>query len=131
MGDAVANRTADIDWRGIRDLVASHTDPRATDRELLRQFAEKRDESAFVGLFRRHCAMVLATGRRVLGNTHDAEDVCQAAFLVLARKAASQRWQPSIAQWLHKTAHQMALRVRRSAERRMRREQRIASRSPG
>ena len=59
--------------------------------------------------------MVLATGRRVLGNAHDAEDVCQAAFLLLAQKASSQCWQTSVASWLHKTAHLLALKARTAA----------------
>src|SRR5438128_387118 len=66
--------------------------------------------------------MVLAVARRVLGNAHDAEDVCQAAFLLLARKAGAQRWQASVASWLYKAAHQLALKLRTAAMRRTRRE---------
>jgi RNA polymerase sigma factor (sigma-70 family) len=75
--------------------------------------------------------MVLAAGRRILGDAHDAEDVCQAAFLLLARKAASPRWQSSVANWLYQTAHLLALKVRTAAARRARREGGVAPRSPG
>ena len=61
-------------------------------------------------------AMVLASARRVLGDAHAAEDVCQAAFLLLARKAGSGRWQPSVAGWLYRTAHHLALKARTAIE---------------
>jgi RNA polymerase sigma factor (sigma-70 family) len=100
-----------------------------SDRELLSRFANHQDEAAFDTLFHRHGAMVLATARRVMGNAHDAEDVCQAAFLLLAKKAATNRWQPSIAPWLHRTAHLLALKARTAAARRTRREGRAAAES--
>src|SRR6478752_900210 len=83
-----------------------------TDRDLIRRFAADRDEAAFEALFRRHGPMVLAAARRVLGNAHDAEDVCQATFLLLAKKAGTEKWRPSVAPWLHRTAHLMALKAR-------------------
>src|SRR4051794_15092084 len=81
-------------------LAARDPDPGATDRDLLRRYADARDPAAFEALVRRHAALVLATGRRVLGDPHGAEDVCQAAFALLARKAGSCRWGPSVAGWL-------------------------------
>ena len=118
-----------IDRQRIHRLIAKESDPGASDRELLRRFADTHDEAAFEALVRRHAAMVLAAGRRTLGNAHDAEDVCQAAFLLLARKAPSHTWQPSVASWLHKTAHYLALKARTAAARRAHREGR-SPRSP-
>src|SRR5881392_1357967 len=69
----------------------------ATDRELLRRFADDGDQDAFAALVRRHTGLVLGVCRRALTNAQDAEDACQATFLILARKAGSGRWQPSIA----------------------------------
>jgi RNA polymerase sigma factor (sigma-70 family) len=129
-GVAMLKAALHLDRGLIHDLIGKHNAAAVTDRELLRRFAERHDEAAFDTLFRRHAAMVLAAGRRALGNTHDAEDVCQAAFLVLARKAASQHWQPSIAHWLHKTAYQLALKVRTAAARRACREGKHAPRPP-
>jgi RNA polymerase sigma factor (sigma-70 family) len=126
----MAKGTADAVRRHIHGFAARHHDSRATDRELLERFAAQRDEAAFEALFRRHAAMVLAAGRRVLGNAHDAEDVCQAAFLLLAQKASSQRWQTSVASWLHKAAHLLALKAQTAATRRARREANAAPRSP-
>src|SRR5262245_26837791 len=70
--------------------------------------------------------MVLGVCRRVLANTQDAEDACQAAFVVLARKAAAINWQPSIANWLYWTARRVARNARIASERRARREGRGA-----
>jgi RNA polymerase sigma factor (sigma-70 family) len=82
------------------------------DRQLLDHFARERDEAAFACLVRRHGALVLGVSRRVLQQEQDAEDVFQASFLILARKAASRRWQPSIAGWLYCVAYRLAVRAR-------------------
>src|SRR4051794_27210404 len=73
----------------------------ATDGELLERFVRRRDEGAFTVLVRRHGPLVLGTAGRVLGDRHDAEDVFQAAFLVLARRAAALDRGGSVASWLY------------------------------
>jgi RNA polymerase sigma factor (sigma-70 family) len=110
--------------------MARQIDAGAADRDLLTRFAGGKDEAAFAALVRRHGAMVLAAARRVLGNAHDAEDVCQATFLLLAKKASSSRWGISVAPWLHRTAHLLALKARTAAARRARREGRAARPEP-
>ncbi len=60
----------------------------------------------------RHGPMVLEVGRRVLGNAHDAEDVLQATFLTLVRKAGSIGKRESLSSWLYKVAYRIALRCR-------------------
>jgi len=97
-----------------------------SDRELLRRFAAGDDQAAFAALVRRHGPLVLGVCRRVLPNLQDAEDACQATFLVLAKKAESNRWQPSIANWLYATARKVAANARIAARRRARRESRAA-----
>jgi RNA polymerase sigma factor (sigma-70 family) len=67
---------------------------------------------------------VLGVGRRVLGDAQQAEDVFQATWLVLARKAASLRRPDTLAAWLHGTARRLALRCRRADARRRQRETR-------
>ncbi|HEV3384790.1 MAG TPA: sigma factor [Gemmata sp.] len=58
-----------------------------TDGDLLRRYADCRDETAFAELVRRNGPIVLQTCRSVLGNAAAAEDAFQAVFLDLARKA--------------------------------------------
>ncbi len=112
----------------LRHIVTGQPAGGLSDRELLRRFAAGRDEGAFAALVRRHGPMVLATCRRVLHDAHDAEDVFQAAFLALARKAPSPGWQESVAGWLHLIAYRLALKVRAEGERRAIGEPRVTPR---
>jgi RNA polymerase sigma factor (sigma-70 family) len=92
-----------------------------TDGQLLECFLARRDEDAFEALLRRHGPMVLGVCRRVLRNTHDAEDAFQATFLIFVRKATAIRERESVASWLHRAAFRAALEAdaarRRSRER--------------
>jgi NAD-dependent oxidoreductase involved in siderophore biosynthesis len=57
-----------------------------SDGQLLDRFVAQREEGSLEALVRRHGPMVWGVCRRVLRDHHDAEDACQATFLVLARK---------------------------------------------
>src|SRR5438132_1308121 len=92
----------------VRMLAAVHAFRDLTDRELLDRFVAMKDEAAFTVLIERHGPMLLGVCRRALGNHHDAEDGCQAAFLVLARRAASIRKGTSLSSWLHGVACRVA-----------------------
>jgi RNA polymerase sigma factor (sigma-70 family) len=106
--------------RHIRRLAEVHLLQEATDRHLLERFTRSRDEGAFAELVRRHGPMVLAACRRVLRQEQDAEDVFQAAFLVLARKAGSIHDGASVGGWLYQVARRQALRLRAARDRRRR-----------
>ncbi len=92
------------------------------DRELLRRFAQTREDAVFALLLQRHGPMVLGLARRVVGDWQLAEDVFQATFLLLARKVHTIRRPESLSCWLHGVAFRLALRARRSRERRRERE---------
>ncbi len=95
-----------------------------TDGQLLACFIEQRDEAAFAALVKRHGPMVWGVCRRLLPH-HDAEDVFQATFLVLVRKATSIRPREMLANWLYGVAHHTALHSRRTATRRRTRERQV------
>src|SRR4051812_48455219 len=82
------------------------------DRDLLGRFVADRDADAFAELVRRHGAMVRGVCRRTLGNTADADDACQAAFLILARRAASVRRADAVGSWLYCVARRVAWKAR-------------------
>ncbi len=107
----------------IRRLAAMQTGRGSNDGALLERFVDAADEVAFTLLVERHGAMVFGVCQRVLGNTHDAEDACQATFLVLARKASSLRKRSALGSWLHGIAFRISANLKRQLARRQRREQ--------
>jgi RNA polymerase sigma factor (sigma-70 family) len=106
----------------IRKVAAVHSDRGLSDHDLLERFVGVRDEAAFTALIERHGPMVLGVCRRALSNSHDAEDACQATFLVLARKAASVRKRTSLSSWVHGVACRVAASLKRDHARRRARE---------
>lgn len=94
------------------------------DTELLARYAARRDESAFADLVRRHLDHVYATALRLVGgDAHLAEDVAQAVFTDLARKAGSLRDCPALSGWLHTSARFAVAKLVRTEQRRRQREQ--------
>jgi RNA polymerase sigma factor (sigma-70 family) len=97
------------------------------DGELLARYRRDRDQDAFGSLVRRHGPMVLGVCRRVLRDSHAAEDAFQATFVVLARKADAVRPPERLAPWLYGVAYRTALKARGRAFRRQQVEQAYAS----
>ena len=98
-----------------------------TDASLLERFVSRREEAAFVALVERHGPRVQRICRRILRNEHDVEDVFQATFLVLARRAAGIAWRDSVGGWLGAVAHRLALGARSDVTRQRRRETSMTS----
>jgi RNA polymerase sigma factor (sigma-70 family) len=96
--------------------------PVVSDGALLERFVAARDEAAFELLVRRHGPMVLGVCERVLRHRQDAEDACQATFLVLAHKAGGVRPREAVGNWLYGVAYRTALKARTAAARRRKRE---------
>jgi RNA polymerase sigma factor (sigma-70 family) len=113
--------------RHLRKLAATPAGQR-TDRQLLDDFAARRDDSAFADLVSRHGPMVLRVCRRVLRHEQDAEDAFQAAFLVLARNCGSIRRREALGSWLYGVAYRTAMKAKRSAARRRNHEARVQAR---
>src|SRR5437762_6446620 len=112
--------------RSLRSLRDTQALTEAPDAQLLERFAHGHEETPFAALVRRHGPMVWSVARRVLPHEHDAEDVFQATFLLLARKAGSIHKAESVGSWLHGVAHRLALKTRLQQARRQSREQRAA-----
>ena len=74
------------------------------DGELLAAFARDKSQDAFQELVRRHISMVYSVCRRQLRDAHWAEDVSQAVFILLARKAETLPGDVILGGWLYKTA---------------------------
>jgi RNA polymerase sigma factor (sigma-70 family) len=106
----------------LRSLLASHGGAAGDDRELLRRFIERRDDDVFAVLMHRHGPMVLNLARRLTGDEQLAEDVFQATFLLLSRKAQTIRRPKSLSCWLHGAAHRFALQAQRKRQHRQTRE---------
>src|SRR5438132_6727248 len=111
----MATKQVASNQRFIRKVTSRYRDDQESDRDLLRRFADQRDEDAFAALVRRHGAMVHGVGLRVFRDYQNAEDVCQATFLLLAQKSNSVPWRDSVANWLYGAAYYLALQTRESA----------------
>ena len=90
------------------------------DQTLLSQYVATQDSGAFEELTRRYAGLVKGVCVRLLGNSHDAEEIAQECFLELARNAADVH--TSLAGWLRSAATSRSLNAIRSRSRRKIRE---------
>lgn len=96
--------------------------PTLSDAECLERFIRGRDQDAFAALVARHGPLVYGVCRRVLGNSHDADDAFQSTFLVLTKKAGSIIRRGMPANWLYQVAYRTALNAKTTIAKRQRRE---------
>jgi cytochrome c peroxidase len=109
----------------LRQLLVSRNVGQVPDGQLLQRYCRDQDEAAFAELVQRHGPRILCVGRRVLQDGHAAEDVFQATFLVLARRAAAVRQPDAVGCWLHGVALRLALKARDRARAERRHEMQI------
>jgi RNA polymerase sigma factor (sigma-70 family) len=117
MSDRTANRLNNTIRAAVREVSRS-----TPDAELLAAFVRSRDPAAFEGLVCRHGPMVLAACRAVLANPADADDACQATFVVLHRKAHTIQRPGTLGGWLIRVARRAAFEVKRATASRRNRE---------
>jgi uncharacterized protein (TIGR03435 family) len=97
--------------------------PDANDMELLRAYARRGSETAFAELVQRHIALVYSVALRHVEIAAQAEEVTQAVFIILARKAGGLRPDTILEGWLYETTRLTSLSFLRGERRRQFREQ--------
>ncbi len=93
------------------------------DIELLRQYAREGSEEAFAALVNRHVNLVYFAALRKTNNAQAAEEITQAVFIILAKKAHQLRRGTILSGWLYQAARLTAASFLRTELRRARREQ--------
>jgi RNA polymerase sigma factor (sigma-70 family) len=93
------------------------------DSALLRQYTENQSDEAFTALVTRHVNLVYSVALRHVGNTYNAEEITQAVFIILARKAGQLRHDKALSSWLFQTTRLTANNFLRSEARRHHREE--------
>jgi RNA polymerase sigma-70 factor (ECF subfamily) len=71
--------------------------------------AQQGDPLAFERIYRLHSARVYALCLRMVGNTAEAEDLTQEAFLMVLRKIRTFRGESALSTWLHRIAVNLVL----------------------
>jgi RNA polymerase sigma factor (sigma-70 family) len=97
--------------------------PDLDDSGLLRRYAEEHSDEAFAGLVRRHVNLVYSVALRQTRDPNNAEEITQAVFIILAKKAKGLRHARALSSWLFQTTRLTAANFVRSDLRRRQREQ--------
>jgi RNA polymerase sigma factor (sigma-70 family) len=100
------------------------------DMRLLGEFAEKGQEEAFATIVSRYVNLVYSVARLQVRDSHLAEEVTQAVFVILARKARSLAPETILSGWLCRTARNAAANALTVQRRRQQREQQYMESAP-
>src|SRR5690348_16174979 len=85
-----------------------HTYPQMTavdDKALLHEFVANKSDEAFTTLVTRHVNLVHSVALRQVGDPHQAEEITQAVFIILAKKASQLRHDKALSSWLFHATH--------------------------
>ena len=93
------------------------------DLALLREYARSNSEDAFAALVSRYVNLVYSVALRQVRDPHLAEEITQAVFIILARKAASLGPKTILSGWLCRTARYASANALTIQRRRQHREQ--------
>ena len=93
------------------------------DMTLLREYARHNSEEAFAALVSRHVNLVYSVALRQVRDPHLAEEITQAVFIILARKAESLGEKTILPGWLCRTARYASANALTMQRRRQHREQ--------
>jgi len=97
-----------------------------SDQELLREYAATGAEAPFARLVQRHIDLVFSAAFRQTGDYVRAQDISQAVFSILARKAPSLSRETVLVGWLFQAVRYAALDARKMDARRQAREHEAA-----
>jgi RNA polymerase sigma factor (sigma-70 family) len=93
------------------------------DIALLREYLDRNSETAFAELVHQHVNLIYSVALRYTGNSHDAQDVTQVVFVILAKKAMSLRQRTNLTGWLYETTRFTSSQLLRTRARQQAREQ--------
>ncbi len=74
------------------------------DHELLAQYARTGSEAAFASLVTQYVNLVHSAAMRFTRNPHHAEEITQAVFIILSRKATSLSRNVVLSGWLYQAS---------------------------
>lgn len=92
------------------------------DIELLADYCEHNSEQAFAALVSRYVNLVYSVAMRQVGKPDQAQEITQAVFIILAKKAHRLPKRTVLPGWLYEASRLTALGFRRTEMRRVRRE---------